>query len=576
MRECTGEEGDGIVVALKDILLQMLLAGAAVFLIPLFHLGLIKQTMTKLERTGMMQIGLAITSALSMLLCLLFALHADIGNIPISLSIVPLTLAILYCKPAIGLTLSILHLLYYCLFAHSYNLYEFLIQTGILLYPIVWLSAGRFKHYTRTRKMTMVISITATGLIVASLLCILLMDSDPSLTLFPSILITLGYTLGAIMVAVCSVLWIEHMKHYRGLEQHLSEVHHQYISETEQLHQILNAVPLSIATVDKQGNVKFVNDTMEQTAKEQLPCTTTPDLIGHPASQFVEQAQADKMEKSIHKALVHGEVDGLTVRYGSHVFQSRTVPIYAFSTDQSREVTGAMLIIQDITELEMLRSELDNVDRLSLVGQMAASITHEVRNPMAVVRGFLQLMQEKSPDTLDHYYRIVLEELDRANSIINDFLSLAQDRIAEKEEYQLHDIIHELSPLLWADANLRGQSIELMLAHNVPKLHLNSKEIKQVVLNLARNGMEAMCEKGVLTLETRVVDDKVELCVRDTGLGIPQVAQEKLFEPFYTTKAKGTGLGLSMCLSIVERHNGTITVESEEGKGTTFKVAFER
>jgi signal transduction histidine kinase len=235
-----------------------------------------------------------------------------------------------------------------------------------------------------------------------------------------------------------------------------------------------------------------------------------------------------------------------------------------------------MLIIQDITELEMLRSELDNVDRLSLVGQMAASITHEVRNPMAVVRGFLQLMQEKSPESLDHYYRIVLEELDRANSIINDFLSLAQNRIAEKEESQLHDIIHELSPLLWADANLRGQSIEFMLAHDVPKLHLNSKEIKQVVLNLARNGMEAMNEKGVLTLETRLVDDTVELCVRDTGPGIPRVKQEKLFEPFFTTKAKGTGLGLSMCLSIVERHNGTITIESEEGQGTTFKVAFQR
>jgi signal transduction histidine kinase len=252
------------------------------------------------------------------------------------------------------------------------------------------------------------------------------------------------------------------------------------------------------------------------------------------------------------------------------------VPIYANAAKDSKEVSGAMLIIQDVTELEMLRNELDNVDRLSLVGQMAASITHEVRNPMAVVRGFLQLMQEKSPDSLNHYYRIVMEELDRANSIINDFLSLAQNRIAEKEESQLHDIIHELSPLLWADANLRGQSIELMLAHNVPKLHLNAKEIKQVVLNLARNGMEAMNDKGVLTLETRMVDDKVELCVHDTGPGIPSVKQEKLFEPFYTTKAKGTGLGLSMCLSIVERHNGTISVESEEGQGTTFKVAFQR
>ncbi|KGP79267.1 hypothetical protein P364_0125225 [Paenibacillus sp. MAEPY2] len=564
-----------MVVALKDILLQILLAGAAVFLIPLLHLRLSKQTVAKAGYHRMILTSFAATSVVSMLLCLLFALYGSPVSVPISLGIVPLTLVILYCRPRVGLTLSLLQILFYFLFAHPYNLYGFLFQTGILLYPIVWLSAKRFKHYTRSRKMGTVIALITAELVVDSLLYILSIESHATFSIVHWLLPALGYTIGAILAGSLSMLWIEQMQHHRGLEQHLSEVHHRYIAETEKLNQILNAVPLSIATVDREGTVQFVNDTMEQTARDQLPCTTTPDLIGQPASQFVEQAQADKMENSIRKAIVHGEVSGLTVRYGSNVFQSRTVPIYALSPEP-REAIGAMLIIQDITELEMLRSELDNVDRLSLVGQMAASITHEVRNPMAVVRGFLQLMQEKSPESLDHYYRIVLEELDRANSIINDFLSLAQNRIAEKEESQLHDIIHELSPLLWADANLRGQSIEFMLAHDVPKLHLNSKEIKQVVLNLARNGMEAMNEKGVLTLETRLVDDTVELCVRDTGPGIPRVKQEKLFEPFFTTKAKGTGLGLSMCLSIVERHNGTITIESEEGQGTTFKVAFQR
>ncbi|MDN4602794.1 ATP-binding protein [Paenibacillus sp. F6_3S_P_1C] len=562
-------------VALKDILLQILLAGAAVFLIPLLHLGLSRHAVAKAGNHRMILTSFAATSVVSMLLCLLFALYGSPVSVPISLGIVPLTLVILYCRPRVGLTLSLLQILFYFLFAHPYNLYGFLFQTGILLYPIVWLSAKRFKHYTRSRKMGTVIALITAELVVDSLLYILSIESHATFSMLHWLLPALGYTIGAILAGSLSMLWIEQMQHHRGLEQHLSEVHHRYIAETEKLNQILNAVPLSIATVDREGTVQFVNDTMEQTARDQLPCTTTPDLIGQPASQFVEQAQADKMENSIRKAIVHGEVSGLTVRYGSNVFQSRTVPIYALSPEP-REAIGAMLIIQDITELEMLRSELDNVDRLSLVGQMAASITHEVRNPMAVVRGFLQLMQEKSPESLDHYYRIVLEELDRANSIINDFLSLAQNRIAEKEESQLHDIIHELSPLLWADANLRGQSIEFILAHDVPKLHLNSKEIKQVVLNLARNGMEAMNEKGVLTLETRLVDDTVELCVRDTGPGIPRVKKEKLFEPFFTTKAKGTGLGLSMCLSIVERHNGTITVESEEGQGTTFKVAFQR
>lgn len=562
-------------IALKDILLQVLLAGSAVFLIPLFYLGLSKQQVLQMDHADRVNVSFSATSVFSMLLCLLFALSVGSETVPISLSIIPVTLAILYCKALIGAALSILHILFYFLLAHSYDLYGFLLHTGILLYPIVWLSAKRFKHNTSSRKMRLIIALITAEIAVSSLLWVVSIYPATSYSNDYLILSVFGYVAGALAAGSMSQLWMERMKHYRGMVQHFSEAQHHYTIEKERLHQILNAVPLSIATVDVDGKVLFVNELMKQTAKEQLPSISSQNLIGQHASKFVEQEQADKIEHSIQQAVVHGEVNVLTMRYGSHVFVSRTVPIYANGANTSEEVSGAMIIIQDITELEMLRNELDNVDRLSLVGQMAASITHEVRNPMAVVRGFLQLMQEKSPESMDHYYRIVMEELDRANSIINDFLSLAQNRIAEKEESQLHDIIHELSPLLWADANLRGQSIELMLAHNVPKLQLNAKEIKQVVLNLARNGMEAMNEKGVLTLETRIVEDKVELCVHDTGPGIAAVKQEKLFEPFYTTKAKGTGLGLSMCLSIVERHNGTITVESEEGQGTTFKVAFQ-
>jgi signal transduction histidine kinase len=103
---------------------------------------------------------------------------------------------------------------------------------------------------------------------------------------------------------------------------------------------------------------------------------------------------------------------------------------------------------------------------------------------------------------------------------------------------------------------------------------LNVREIKQLVLNLARNGMEAMDPKGVLTLETRVNEDRVELMIKDTGGGISTSQIENLFVPFFTTKNHGTGLGLSLCLSIAERHNGKIAVESQEGVGTVFTVSF--
>ena len=189
--------------------------------------------------------------------------------------------------------------------------------------------------------------------------------------------------------------------------------------------------------------------------------------------------------------------------------------------------------------------------------------------------GFVQLMRERSPEEHQEYFRIVMEELDRANSIINDFLSLAQNRIIAKEYRSLHHIISDLLPLLWADANMRGQSIELDLADSIPQLEVNEKEIKQLILNLARNGMEAMGEKGVLRLATQFNGRSVELIVEDNGEGIPEDKKARLFEPFFTTKTRGTGLGLSLCLSIAERHNGRIEVRSVKGEGTVFIVIFD-
>ncbi|WMT41600.1 ATP-binding protein [Paenibacillus sp. D2_2] len=301
------------------------------------------------------------------------------------------------------------------------------------------------------------------------------------------------------------------------------------------------------------------------------PNGTREDLIRKELEKVLQGLDYEIVASRKEQTLEGNVKTSQILQSADRVYYATTSPITKMHTNEN---IGSVIIIQDITELEALRMELNHVERLGLVGQMAASITHEIRNPMAVVRGFLQLMREKSPASLEHYYRIVMEELDRANGIINDFLSLAQNRVVKMELYRLHEIISELTPLLWADANLRGQSIEVRLDENAPLLMLNHKEIKQLVLNLGRNAMEAMGEKGNLILEMKRQSDGVELYVTDTGPGIPPAQKERLFEPFFTTKSKGTGLGLSLCLSIMERHGGRINVESEEGLGTTFIVFF--
>ncbi|HEY4390378.1 MAG TPA: ATP-binding protein, partial [Paenibacillus sp.] len=386
-----------------------------------------------------------------------------------------------------------------------------------------------------------------------------------------SIVTIIANILASVLAGILFVHIIETTMEKEKLREQVIHLSRKYFREAETLQQMMDAAPLSITLLDQKGRIVSVNDTFMQFYRLNCPNGTRKDIIRKELEKVLQgldyEIVASRREQTVEGNVKTSQI----LQSADRVFYATTSPITKMHTNEN---IGSVIIIQDITELEALRMELNHVERLGLVGQMAASITHEIRNPMAVVRGFLQLMREKSPASLEHYYRIVMEELDRANGIINDFLSLAQNRVVKMELYRLHEIISELTPLLWADANLRGQSIEVRLDENAPLLMLNHKEIKQLVLNLGRNAMEAMGEKGNLILEMKRQSDGVELYVTDTGPGIPLAQKERLFEPFFTTKSKGTGLGLSLCLSIMERHGGRINVESEEGLGTTFIVFF--
>lgn len=366
------------------------------------------------------------------------------------------------------------------------------------------------------------------------------------------------------------IVYIETAWDRLQVKERMKGISEKFQWESEKLQQITNVVPLNIMSFDDNGYVTELNEYMLSLIQRHYPHLTREIILSQPADQVFGKSMDREIYERLRGILLNKQRSNAKINYDSMTYHIFTAPL----KHESGVPGGIVMIIQDLTEEEKIRSELDNVERLTLVGQMAAGITHEIRNPMAVVRGFLQLMREKSPEDLHSYYHIVMEELDRANSIINDFLSLAQSRVSEKEMVQLELILEELTPLIWADANLRGQSVELKLSPSLPPLRLNVREIKQLILNLARNAMEAMDAKGVLTLETCEQEDTAQLIITDTGSGIPQSQLKQLFTPFYTTKSQGTGLGLPLCLSIAERHNGTIHVESEVGKGTSVIVTI--
>lgn len=228
---------------------------------------------------------------------------------------------------------------------------------------------------------------------------------------------------------------------------------------------------------------------------------------------------------------------------------------------------------EEMDRREQMEEEMAHLDRMNLIGEMAAGIGHEIRNPMTTVRGFLQLMEEKERYAQDReFFKLMISELDRANSIITEFLSLTKNKAADLRERDLNSIIERLFPLIQADALITKKNIEKDLGE-LPVLLLDEKEIRQLILNLTRNGFEAMTAGGKLTIRTALDGREAVLAIQDEGAGIGDEVLGKIGTPFFTTKDTGTGLGLAVCYSIADRHKARINVETSP-EGTTFYVRF--
>lgn len=242
--------------------------------------------------------------------------------------------------------------------------------------------------------------------------------------------------------------------------------------------------------------------------------------------------------------------------------------------DEEGNIIGTSSISRDITKQKELEAKIDRLQQLNLIGEMAASISHEIRNPMTTIRGFLQIVSQKPGCTeYKEYFDLMLEELDRANSIITEFLSLSREHTVTLNPENLNNIIKIIMPMLEAEATRREQSIKLEL-QEIPEILLNQKEIRQVILNLTRNAFDVMEAGKILTIKTYVEDKKVILSIEDQGPGIPQSYIKKLGTPFFTTKENGTGLGLAVCYRIIHRHNAQINVNTS-AKGTVFTISFD-
>lgn len=229
--------------------------------------------------------------------------------------------------------------------------------------------------------------------------------------------------------------------------------------------------------------------------------------------------------------------------------------------------------LEDRDKLASLKIEIAQIENLILIGELAEIISHEIRNPMTTVRGFLQIFLEKpSLATNPDFLKLMIEELDSVNSIISGFLSVSESAERTTELHSLNNIIKLISPLIRVIGTNEEKYFEVDL-NEIPEIYININEIRYLIFNMCRNAYEAMDKGGTLTISTKMEENWVLLEIRDEGKGIDPIVLGKLGTPFITTKEKGTGLGLSVCYSIVKRHNASIQVKTND-LGTSFTIRF--
>lgn len=325
---------------------------------------------------------------------------------------------------------------------------------------------------------------------------------------------------------------------------------------------IMEGISDGFYVLDRNWRFVFVNNE----TRKKFNCKDNTELLGKSIWEVSPKAVGSFTYTKLQEAMSQNE----PVHWEARAI-IRPDKYYEFHAYPFKE--GLTVFFRDITELKLQQQELARLERLNLIGQLAAGISHEVRNPLTTVRGFLQMLGSKSESEQNkEYMDLMISEIDRANAIITDFLSLAKANSDNITLKNINEIISKVFPMLQADAFNSSKDVLLDL-NVVPDIMLNESEIRQLILNLVRNGLEATPENGKVIISTYLKEEKVVLAIKDEGPGIPEEIQDKIGTPFLTTKETGTGLGLAISMGIARRHNAVF--EFDTGKeGTTFYIKF--
>ena len=358
------------------------------------------------------------------------------------------------------------------------------------------------------------------------------------------------------------------------------------------LETLFNTIEDGVLVVDELGRIAYFNQAVTR-------------LLGLQANTEGQHLDEILPELDWKKLARHDTLGGK--HYVRHEFEveyprPRFIRLYAAPLDgDSAGSSGLALILHDATEARQQTFEAIESERVQALTLLAASVAHEIGNPLNALHIHLQLMERelkklKSPSTrtlasrtrsqtlsaeqettdvvgkLDQYLSVAKGEIHRLDYIVTQFLQAIRPTPLQIRFTSLNEVVQKTTQLLKPELDNRGITIKLKLGRDLPASPIDPTQMQQALVNLVKNAMQAMTRGGTLTLQTGESPEAVWVSVADTGGGIPQEQINRIFEPFYTTKKKGTGLGLMIVQRIVRAHSGRIELESHVGSGTTFRI----
>ena len=329
---------------------------------------------------------------------------------------------------------------------------------------------------------------------------------------------------------------------------------------------VVDSISNGVFSVDRQGRVVSINDVACQILEVSLD-----RVIGSYYRELISEGGCrleptiETGERILEQEMVCIALGGERVEVSVSVSQLR---------DDEGEVLGAVVVMRDLREIHELEDQLRRSERLASMGRMVAGVAHELRNPLSSIKGFARYFQRQYSDSAEDgdYARLMIQEVDRLNRVITDMLSFAQPVKPKRAEVDLGEVVDHALLLCEAEIQEKEIGVDRELAAALTRIRVDRDLLIQVLVNLLRNGVEAMAERGRLIVAARAFDGRVEISVADTGCGIADEDRSRIFDPFFTTKQGGTGLGLAIIHSIVESHGGRIHVDSQPGKGAAFRI----